>query len=307
MSKKIRDEYLTIKPTCIYDSEDNLCIFKGQLTDAGLNEIKGKKVEALSLRVGVWEDLSALEGYFEMVEKLFIFSPFVDWQAISNFKNLKYLQFGGKYKVTVDLMSLRALKELHIFAEKSVSFEQCTKLEGLKYLRVNNCIDEDLSRFKDLKGLSKLELVDAKKLSSLKGIEKLPHLKSFVIDGSSILEDFNCLNALNSLVELKILNSKNISFPERLTLKNLKHVTLTNCKKFNSVLPFASCTKLESLHIFETGVDDGDISFLEKMESLKSALIQPKRQYTLDVKNLKSELIEKYGNYEYPKNVGLDY
>lgn len=307
MSKKIRDEYLTIKPTCIYDSEDNLCIFKGQLTEAGLNELKGKKINVLSLRVGVWEDLSPLEDYFEMVEKLFVFSPLVDWQAISNFKNLKSLQIGGKYKVTVDLMSLRALKELHIYAEKSLSFEQCGQLEELKYLRVNNCIDEDLSRFKGLVGLTKLELVDAKKLRSLKGIEKLPKLKSLVIDGSSNIEDFSCLNELNCLVELKILNSKNISLPEISSLENLKHVTLTNCKKFNSVLPFANCTKLESLHIFEMGIDDGDISYLEKMESLKSALIQPKRHYSLDAKKLKSELIEKYGHYEYPKNVGLEY
>lgn len=113
--------------------------------------------------------------------------------------------------------------------------------------------------------LNSVEKITFTSTDSLEGIEILKNLKTLCIVGNSSLDDFddvdidyNCINSLNELQNLHIIENDNIFNLDISNLKNLKSLRLVNNENLNNIVGLSKLKKLEEVIICGNDIKDFD-------------------------------------------------
>jgi hypothetical protein len=225
------------------------------------------------------DDLSFLGALDSSIEHLRVIAWTVeDASQISNLRNLRTLRLKGGIRKGIDFSGLSKLEVCKMgWPDKAETIFDCTsltelhisefpgsKLDGLNKLwRLRTLILRDfknLVELPDLKAtvsLGSLELAAMKKLVSVDGLEHLLNLRRLELNQCKKLEDLSPVFRLSQL--------------EILVLEDLADVA--------TLKPLGDFKRLDYLNFVGTYPKDGDLSFLDSMESLKALRFENKRQF----------------------------
>ncbi|ABX43584.1 leucine-rich repeat domain-containing protein [Lachnoclostridium phytofermentans] len=193
------------------------------------------------------------------------------------FKNLKILKFNDiGLSVIEDISPILQSKNLEVLSITSVSdrLEKLNVLTNLKELEItiSKKDEKNLTFLYDMPSLEKLS-ISGSSIKSLKGIEKLPHLKELNIISMPELNDISALKNLSNLQKLSIFtalsNEKLKDFSVISKINNLKELYLHTdyIEKFNFL---QGCNKLEELNIVTSEIQDVTVfSTLPKLRAIK--------------------------------------
>ncbi|OQW33081.1 MAG: hypothetical protein A4E19_06975 [Nitrospira sp. SG-bin1] len=238
-----------------------------------LNYAKGWKVQNLEFLNHLPNLLCLDLGHFTIE----------DISPIHVLHDLKALQIETYCKTKIDFSQFPKLEEVALEWRKGAeSLFECSQL---RKVFVNRLKAESLSVFKKLTSLTSLrvynssiksigtiviptlttlEIANARKLASLKGIEGFPNLTRLVIEGC---------RAIRSIDPLSIL-------------KQLEVLTVANDGEIQSFKPLAGLKKLREVHFYEsTNIEDGDLTPLKQVPGLVKVSFQERKHYNLKRKD----------------------
>jgi hypothetical protein len=307
MNKKYKfDE--GIQRSYSYNDETGNLVIKGGISEEIEKVILKNRVRRLVISSGMFLDLSLLVEKKDEIESLSISSSAVDWSALNELKNVREIYFKGPVDVKMDFRSLPNLAKLYIYHEKN-NFEQIYELNKLEKLRINNWRESDFSKFTGLTGLKELELVDARKLESVRGINQISQIKSLSLTACSRFADISALKDAICLEALSIESCNKINWPNLISgLDNLRWLGLLKVKSFPSLKLFENCRELEEIKVIETKIEDGFVSMLKCFLNLKSASIQHKSSYDwkkVELKQYELELNNRYPGFKFELSPSL--
>lgn len=203
----------------------------------------------------------------------------LDVSYIEQLPHLTYLQFGGGQSKSCNLDCLPNLQQLRIELDKKQKLPS-KSLPSLKELAIWNLSDIDLKCLAPFSDLQSLELIDAKKLTALSGIEACKGLLSLDIAYSQKLEDIDGLAQLPMLQILSMKNTKAIkSYVVLEKLTQLKKLRLLAASPVNSLSYIAELSHIESVVIRNTPIVDGNLAPLKALQRLTYAYLDEKKEY----------------------------
>lgn len=146
-------------------------------------------------------------------------------ENLEKLENLQGLHLSTNGFLSVDYTKLRKLKRLSMtYDPKNTTWMNTKSIENLELYKCGKHRD-----FNFLSAMESLQILNAVKLPvhTLNGLEKLPKLKAFSIDGFNKLENYEEIGGLTELEYLRILNPPaNINFDFLVNLKKLKWLWL---------------------------------------------------------------------------------
>ena len=158
---------------------------------------------------------------------------------------------------------------------KSEDIIGISNLHNLNELSLINSKIEMLDEIFEINSLKFLELAYLSKLDNLVGIKQLSQMETLLIE--------SCKELSSWVLEVACLQS-------------LKKLAISKMSTIKSILPFASLNALEELFIIEnTKIEDGKISFLEKMPSINKISIQGFKHYDINSFELYKRICDKSG------------
>ncbi len=106
-------------------------------------------------------------------------------------------------------------------------------------------------------------------------------LTKLSIRQASALRDFRGLSRFQVLRRLMLDSCRHLSELGFLAaMRDLEVLSLSDCGRIDSLLPIEGLGRLERLHFYgSTNVQDGDLSVLERLPSLRGAYFQRRRHY----------------------------
>lgn len=272
-------------------------ICKNNMTKEMKLEIQKGDCRRLVLGIGDWGDLDFLSDLSKPIESLVIKSDNIDWNSLVKLTQLKELFIDNPIKEKVDFSLFKSLIALNYHWDKK-NIDSVLSLPNIEHLIIWGGKEDNFSGFKKLSSLKYLEVIGGR-FNSVEHLAELKNLKALFLARLTKMEDISELSDLIGLQCLSIQSCNKIKFPSSLSkLKELKKLSLIKQKNFESINFIKSYEKIEILHVFEMAVDDGDLSFIKSIPSLKRIKIEPKKHYNLDTKKLNMETISKYGEYD---------
>lgn len=200
---------------CPFISQVHLFCYEDNFELQGLHYLKDLKL--LNLNVTAKKGLQGLD--FDNFPKLQNCS--IDWNP--KMKNL---------------FNCISLQRLSLRKYKGKDLDNMDSLSNLNELIINNATIESLSGIEGL-NINRLELVNMRKLVSLKGVESLINLKVLEIENCSKVESIDDID----------------------TLLNLEKLGLNNSKEVETLKPIRDLKKLQQLDFWgNTLIQDGDIT-----------------------------------------------
>jgi hypothetical protein len=156
----------------------------------------------------VGADLTILDSFEGLRTLVIADAADIDISAVQNIDTLRYLSL-GEVRGRLDLSRFANLEHLRFTASKDIALPQ-SGLERLRELAIWSFPEEDLSILSGYAGLLALELIQAKKLSSLAGVQCCRALSKLVVAYSPALRDINALSDLKELSDLDFESVKKI-------------------------------------------------------------------------------------------------
>ena len=200
---------------CPFINQVHLFCYEDNFKLQGLHYLKG--LEFLNLNVTAKKGLQGLD--FDNFPKLQNCS--IDWNP--KMKNL---------------FNCASLQRLNLRKYKGKDLNNVGDLSNLTELVINTTTIESLIRIEGL-NINRLELVNMRKLVSLKGVESLYNLKVLEMENCSKVESIDNIN----------------------TLLNLEKLGLNNCKEIETLNPIRDLKKLQWLDFWgNTSIQDGDMT-----------------------------------------------
>jgi hypothetical protein len=168
-----------------------------------------------------------------------------------------------------------------IFLTWRAVYKSVLGLDSLVRVNILDYPSNDLTTWKQSKRLNEL-LLSSKRLETLSGIDRFPHLSRLRLFRCSKLRSLGAITASISIQKLRIDRCPNILDLSPISyLSELKELEIEDCADIASVAPIAECRNLELLQIAgNTTVLDGDFSNLCKLPKLKRVLIARRKHYT---------------------------
>ncbi|MCK5581621.1 MAG: hypothetical protein KAJ18_10165 [Candidatus Omnitrophica bacterium] len=207
-------------------------------------------------------DISVINELIEL-RSLKINSSRNDVIDCSNFSNLEEisLEWFPNAKSLFDCVSL---KSIFVNSCKIENLTVFNKLHNLEVLRLKSPNIERIGDISSLKNLKFIELSNAKKLTSLEGLEAVPSLEALELNRCRKIDEIDSIASLSLLRRLFLIDSGEI--------ESLRSVG--NLKDLEQFLFYES-----------TKIVDGDMSFLKSLAKLKEVSFVDRRHYNLTMED----------------------
>jgi len=221
------------------------------------------------------------------IEDVFLVEGNYDTSGIKYLDNLKSAIIGSAPKHSVDLSKFKGLESLSITHHKNwLNLFSCTSLIDLHIWKLPF---ENLLNFKRLVKLKSLELVQGK-VNSLEGIDELS-LTHFEAHKVSSLLDIGMYKESFSLENFYLYDCKKVQNHEDIAKAvNLKSLRYANCGIMKSISFIEKMPKLKEFRFPKTLVEDGNLSYLEKIDVV---MFNDKKHYSIKYKDLFLDRIKK--------------
>jgi hypothetical protein len=203
----------------------------------------------------------------------------LDVSYIDRMPHLTHLSLGGGQTVPCDLNALKNLQYLGVTLDKKQKLP-IQQMPNLKELKIWNLPDPDASALQVFPHIQALEIFEAKKLTSLMGIEGCKSISKLVVAYCPKLFNISAISALKYLDDLDLQNTKLMNdYAVLAELTQLKKLMIDKSGPI-STLNFAShLKKLEHLVIRSTRVEDCDLSPLMQLPLLSHTYLDKKKEY----------------------------
>lgn len=202
-----------------------------------------------------------------------------DITPLESISNLEYLGLQCEFTKAPDFSKLKKLKVFKAqWRPKAKTIFSCGELNRLNIV---NYPSENLKKLNRMSLLRRLQLT-SKKIRTLSGIEELSSLSTLDLAYCPRLEDLSGIDKCQQIEIVEIENCKRVYDIAILSeLKNLKEIVLIDCGKVKSLRPLAHSQSLESItFIGDTTIEDGDLTSLLNIPTLKKMWFANKRHYT---------------------------
>jgi hypothetical protein len=211
----------------------------------------------------------------------------VDISAVSQLENLEFLAI-DKASGTVQLERLARLRHLRLIVAEGRELP-AAGLRELRQLAVWNYGGTDLAILEAYPALEHLEMTQARRLTTLDGIEKRTGLVDLDIAYCAKLQDIGALGSLGKLEELRLENVKNIDdYSAIAKLASLKRIVIEKAAPMPNVAFLAGLTQLESVVLRKVTIEDNDLSPLTRLPALSHVFLDKKKEYGSVLKELES-------------------
>lgn len=224
------------------------------------------------------------------VENLHIHSETIkNFDGLKYLTNLKVLSLDIGKKVNLDLSVLPSLEELFgVLPGKTKGFSSLTKLKFVMIWGYNPP-SKNLSEIVQAKNIEEMHVRQAN-LETLEGIEKLCGLTILEVYGTNKLNDISSISNLKNLTKLELESCKSIrDYSSIGTLNNLESLAIVSCGSMKSISFTKSLTKLKHFNFDRTNVEDGDLSYCQRIPEV---YFTEKRHFSHKLKDLKDAKIE---------------
>ena len=215
-----------------------------------------------------------------------------DVSPVFELPQLRYVGLQCNFKAPTNFHALKNLEICKIlWSAKAEDLWTCTKLQ---HLNIVNYPGVDLVQMASFNQLRRLQ-ISGKKLTTLDGIERMPHLRKFDAANCPKLSELDGLEQCKLLESIEIDGCRRIGkLPDRLDETRLETLLLTDCGKIESLAPLAAVDSLRTLKfVGDTTVLDGALNFLENLPSLEKVWYASRRNYSITREELSDRLAAK--------------
>ena len=204
----------------------------------------------------------------------------IEITALNYLKHLEFLSIGDiNQKDVVNLRNFPNLNHLRFTQQKNIQLPP-SGLPKLKELAIWSFGESTLQILNAYQRLHHLELIQAKKLESLAGLEACTELVHLVVAYCPKLLNINALELLAHLESLDIQNAKKIeSFLSISFLISIKKLMLRNVSPMNNLHFLENCIKLEHLVLRNSPVVSNDLKPLLNLPKLRHTYLDKKAAY----------------------------
>lgn len=195
----------------VKSTDEKILIIRGDWDENLTEELQQKnyQFDHLSISRGKGPSLNFIVECYPNLESMTLNHTMIDASAIEQLSQLKYLHFLGLNNSKIDFTKLPRLEALKIETFNK-TLASLFSSQSLKELRLTQYSGKDCSELASLTSLVKLELVQGS-LTTLDGLEKLPHLESVLIAYIRNLSDIQALNEVPKLNNLEIFKCKKLT------------------------------------------------------------------------------------------------
>ena len=231
--------------------------------DAALEFAKIKSIKNLQLNFCnniSTNNLNFLKKYNFFEDVQIVMDKAIDIDGIYYLKNLRSISLMDELNNIIDLSRFSLLSECHAFWSNSLNIDKCISLERLVLYKFG---EHDLQSICMLKKLEELELINSRKIVSLRGLNMIKGLRRLSLFILPNLEEFDPLKELKQLEYLQIetcKKMKTLNFLENLL--RLTTLRINECGEIYSLKEISNLKKLQDIWIRNTKILDGDLSSL---------------------------------------------
>ena len=189
------------------------------------------------------------------------FSITTSTKSVIDFSRLKSLEkcFLYWWEGASGILNLQSLKELHVDKIPPAMCGHFAKLSNLESLTIANCNVTDVDFLCSMAHISKLELLNCKKIISFAPIAKCKQLKWLNIDGSKQITNIEFVRQLDFLEVLLLSDNGG--------LHDLSPLSELICLK---TVAFAG----------STNILDGNLAWFERLPKLAMLMFAPRKHYS---------------------------
>ncbi|MBM5575367.1 hypothetical protein [Deefgea sp. CFH1-16] len=263
--------------------------------DAALSAISNREVDGLFIsqfRGYTGHSLACLEKFEDLKILAIDDLQGVDISNVEKIESLEYLSIGN-VDTSIQLAGLSKLRHLRLQAGKNKCLPKIG-LANLHNLAIWNFSESDLSILEGYPELESLEIIQAKKLISLEGIEACKKLSCVVLSYCPALHNINALIKLNLLQSFELKNTKKIHDYVALgKLVHLKKLIIDKAGSLQGVHAISNLKKLEHLVIIGSPILDNNLAPLKLLPSLTHVYLDNKKEYEPILGELKKMVLER--------------
>lgn len=263
----------------------NLLVYKKEYSKEFIEStIRKEKLNGLRIFAHLKEDrLDSFDflSEFTFLESLSIASlDDADFSFLNNLDKLKGLSLYLQGNNIIDLTSLTHLQKLSIQWRKGrvKGIENCQNLKSLFLIEYK---EQDLDPIKNLAGLNELVIKTAS-IKSLKGVEKLINVRTMLLGACRSLTSITDISYLKDLTSLKIDMCRRIEDYQALnTLTKLEDLRIVDSGKINSINFLHHLKNLKTFHLLaDVDVVDGDLTPAQNIEDV---FCRPRKHYNIQL------------------------
>jgi Leucine-rich repeat (LRR) protein len=276
---------------------ENILIFAGYklwcITGSDLDEaelaVNNEEVDGIfvSRHRGYTGQSLACLGKFENLRIIAIDdAKGIDISPLQHLLNLEYLSI-GEADGPIKLDGLLKLKQLRLKIAKDRNLPK-EGLPNLLGLAVWDFSGPDLSILAGYPQLKSLEVTQARKLTSLLGIDYCKQLSNVVVAYAPVLHNIEALAALKELKNLELQNCRKIQSYDAIgKLFSLKKLIIDKAASLDNLHFMSGLRNLEHLVIRNSAVENNDLSELKPMPFLSHIYLDNKKEYEPILSELK--------------------
>ncbi|GHI01349.1 hypothetical protein [Neobacillus kokaensis] len=272
------------------DTEDTLRI-SSEYIEESVELINKQKFKNISIgHSQKFTDIDFLERCGGSVVNLDIHSETIkNFDGLKKLTNLKVLSLDVGKNAKLDLSVLGSLEELYgVLPGKTKGFSSLSKLKHVMIWGYNPP-SKNISELSKAENIEELRIRQAN-LETLEGVERLSKLQFLEVYGSNKLNDIMPISELKNLTELELENCKSIrDFSPIGTLSNLESLAIVSCGSMESISFTKSLAKLKLFNFDRTNVEDGDLSYCQRIPEV---YFTEKRHFSHKRKDLKDAKID---------------
>ena len=237
------------------------------------------------------KDISFLDGLKDYLEGLMIDADGYRYDAINNLHNLKIIGIEDNGKDVIDFSNFPNLEDCRefYFNKRQINIESCKKLKSLRALKYKSK-SGDLSELPFIPSLEKLKLLYVN-ATSLKGIERFPHLKNISLYRAHKLESLDDLVSLSDVLEEFDLEGKTkiVDYHALGKLRAIKRLFLNNAGDIKDLSFLETMPSLKHFAFMDSNVVDGDLSYCKKVNGWVA--FTNKKHYSMTFEELHPEWV----------------
>jgi hypothetical protein len=203
----------------------------------------------------------------------------LDVSYVEHMPHLICLSLGEGQTVKCDLNVMQNLQYLYVTIGKNQKLptQLMPNLKDLSIWNMQGIDAEDLQVFPNI---CRLQIIQARKLISLTGLESCSKLTELVVAYCPKLEDINTLQKLTSLINLDLQNVKSLSDYSAIEkLKQLNKLMIDKAGVICDLNFIKNLEKLNHLVIRSTPIESCDFSPLLNLPVLSHIYMDKKREY----------------------------
>jgi len=215
-------------------------------------------------------------------------------KGIHHCKSLTFLEVSTYCKTEINFTEFKRLSGCFLtWKAKATTISRCKTLKNLVIDKFDSSCS-DLSLLSGLFELEHLSLLNAK-ISSLAGISPDNCIEFMGLYNLKNLTSLYFIQNFSKLKKLELDGCKRIgSIEEVKGLDKLRYLSFNNVGRIDSLKPLLGLERLEEVYFYEnTNIEDGDLSPLLDLPSLRALSFQDRKHYSHSLSELERILINR--------------